>query len=171
MKMAGKRLTAVSTLTIMLSSGAVVAAAAAPAALAAPRAASHLARAAQPTDAGRAVQAGPGGSGPGGYGRMRVVVFDCMGHPQIRPRTFVIACADRNRFLNRLRWLTWGPRRASGRGVEWVNTCTPTCVNGRFRHRRVRVVFWRVMPVRPVRGLFYFSRLTVNHRTYPMLSK
>ena len=96
------------------------------------------------------------------------MVFNCRGRAQVYPRRFVITCADANDSLAGLRWSNWGPTRAFGRGVEWTNNCTPNCASGKFLHRHVRVVFWRIRPVhqRHRHGLFRFTRLSIGHRTH-----
>ncbi len=58
---------------------------------------------------------------------MRVVVLNCRNRAQVRPRKFIITCADANDYLVGLRWSSWGPTKAFGRGVEWVNACHPDC--------------------------------------------
>ena len=98
---------------------------------------------------------------------MRVVVLNCLGRAQVRPRKFIITCADANDYLTRLTWSTWGPRVALGRGVEWVNNCSPNCASGKFFHRNARVVFWRVRRVHHHHHwVFRFTRLTVGHETH-----
>jgi hypothetical protein len=193
MKIAGTRLAAVSALTIAVSGGVATAAtaSAAPMTVSATRSAVHVAQPtniAQRAHAGQvghgmpmtqplhATRQGPAHSGPGGPGghggpggpgrhpRIRVVVLDCQGNPQIRPRRFIITCADANTSLAKLRWFTWGPTTALGRGVEWVNNCTPNCAHGRLLHRNVKVLFWRVKPA--PRHQFRFTRLTAGHQTY-----
>src|SRR5580700_10555026 len=71
-------LAAVPALAIALTGGAAVAATASPAPSAA-KTAAEIARAVREPDAGAA--------------HTRVVVFDCLGKPQIRPRSFVLTCA------------------------------------------------------------------------------
>ena len=96
-----------------------------------------------------------------------MVVLDCLGHAQIRPHSFVITCADRNDYLRRLRWSVWGPSAAFGRGVEWLNNCTPNCVGGKFIRHNVQVVFWRPGRIyRRHHAVFRFTRLTVGHVTH-----
>jgi len=96
----------------------------------------------------------------------KVVVFNCRGRAKVRPRTFVITCADRNDYLTKLRWDSWGPASAVGQGVEWLNNCKPDCASGTFHHHSVQVLFWRIRPVRHHAHEVYFTRLKagrVNH--------
>ncbi len=124
---------------------------------------------------GQAEPGQPGGPLQPGYkGRpprpgIRVVVFDCRGRARIRPHRFIIACADGNAYLAGLLWFNWGPATAFGYGVEWVNSCMPSCVGGRFRHHHAQVLLWRVRRVHGHHhdhGLYRFTRLTVGHVTY-----
>jgi len=85
----------------------------------------------------------------------------------VAPHRFIIACGDANDYLTRLRWSIWGPTVAIGRGEEWVNNCVPNCASGRFFHRHVQVLLWRIRRLhRHVHGLFRFTRLTVGHQTH-----
>jgi len=73
----------------------------------------------------------------------RTVVFDCPGQQAlVRPKTFVLACADGNAYYDRLSWTSWTPGLASAKGTFVLNDCTPTCVAGHFHSYPVIVVFW-----------------------------
>jgi len=46
----------------------------------------------------------------------RVVIFDCPGqHALVRPRSFVLTCADGNAYFDKLSWTSWTPGLASAR--------------------------------------------------------
>lgn len=75
----------------------------------------------------------------------RTVIVQCAGTRRARPRQIVLACADANWGVARLRWRSWGARRAVARGLAYANTCTPNCAAGRFVHYRVRVVARRLV--------------------------
>jgi hypothetical protein len=94
------------------------------------------------------------------------VVLNCRNRAQVRPRKFIITCADANDYLVGLRWSSWGPTEAFGRGVEWVNACTPNCAHGKFSHNHVSVVFWRVRRLHGRHHLLHFTRLTAGHVTH-----
>jgi len=64
----------------------------------------------------------------------------CTGRSVTRPSSFVLACADGTASLARLHWKTWGPSRATARGVFNRDDCRPDCVRGRFAHYAARVV-------------------------------
>jgi hypothetical protein len=61
----------------------------------------------------------------------RRVVGDCT-KSQVRPGTIVLACADFNTELTKLRWSTFGEASAHATGQYYVNDCTPDCAAGKF---------------------------------------
>ena len=73
----------------------------------------------------------------------RIVVFDCPGqHAMIRPKSFVLACADGNSAFGKLTWSAWGPGLASAQGTLVQNDCTPYCAAGHFHRYPALVVLW-----------------------------
>jgi hypothetical protein len=58
---------------------------------------------------------------------------DCRGHPQVRPRQVVLACADGGFGVDHLSWIGWGGARAVGIGSAYANDCAPSCVAGHVR--------------------------------------
>jgi hypothetical protein len=93
------------------------------------------------------------------------VVFDCLGHTQVRPGTYVFACADYGSLLEHMSWHTWSASSATGYGVHSLNNCTPNCAEGTFINYPVFVTFWRPEPVANHPGEKYFSRITVVYTT------
>ena len=85
---------------------------------------------------------GAASASPAGRFSVRTVVLNCLGHPQVRPGRFTLACADANDYLTGLAWKSWGPRLASATGVQAVNDCVPYCAAGHFHHYPVDVVLW-----------------------------
>ncbi|WP_256107013.1 hypothetical protein [Streptomyces sp. ODS05-4] len=67
------------------------------------------------------------------------VAVDCAAEGQVRPGDYILACGDGNSRLTGLRWTSWGPDRAEGRGVNVVNDCRPYCAAGTFRSYPVTV--------------------------------
>lgn len=63
---------------------------------------------------------------------------DCL-HTSIRPSSIILACADANWYVKRVRWRTWGVDRAAGRGVFHFNDCIPNCSEGTFHIRHGRI--------------------------------
>lgn len=73
----------------------------------------------------------------------RLVVFDCPGqHAMVRPKSFVLACADGNSALQKLAWSTWAPGLASAKATLVQNDCTPYCAAGHFHSYPALVVLW-----------------------------
>jgi hypothetical protein len=60
------------------------------------------------------------------------VVVDCLGHKQVEPGNFVLACADGNSALEKLSWAAWTPKVAAGKGDLVQNDCNPYCAAGHF---------------------------------------
>ncbi len=88
------------------------------------------------------------------------VVFDCS-RGQVRPRSFILTCVDRNNYLTRLSWSAWSSAFASGSGTQTINSCLPTCTAGQFHSYPVDFVLWRTASVPDHSGKRYFSRVTV----------
>jgi hypothetical protein len=51
---------------------------------------------------------------------------------RVRPASIVLACADANFYVDKIRWSNWGPRSATGLGTGHQNDCTPYCAAGKF---------------------------------------
>jgi hypothetical protein len=60
-----------------------------------------------------------------------LVPTDCK-HAKYKPAGIVVACGDGNDRLTHLSWTTWTTTTATGRGVDELNSCTPSCAAGRF---------------------------------------
>ncbi|HUC57190.1 MAG TPA: hypothetical protein VMA95_07300 [Streptosporangiaceae bacterium] len=92
----------------------------------------------------------------------RSVLVNCAGKATVKPKRFTIACADGNDYLARLKWSHWRAT-ANGRGNDWINSCNPTCVAGKFHKFRARVRLWRprARPHHP--GQRYFTRMTLTY--------
>jgi hypothetical protein len=88
------------------------------------------------------------------------VAFNC-GHAQIRPRDFILTCADGNSYLTKLTWSTWTSPFPTATGTQMINDCVPYCADGTFHKYPVDVIFWRreTLPHHP--GMRYFTRVTV----------
>jgi hypothetical protein len=89
------------------------------------------------------------------------VVFDCPGqHALIRPRNFVLTCADGNAYFAKLAWASWTPGLASARGTLVLNDCTPYCAAGHFHSYPAIVVLWgsKAVPGHP--GERSYTKLT-----------
>lgn len=58
------------------------------------------------------------------------VLHKCVSGTAVAPRTYVLACADGNTWLQRLHWSHWGSSTATATGSGVVNSCTPSCAAG-----------------------------------------
>ncbi|MBV9451419.1 MAG: hypothetical protein JO345_36585 [Streptosporangiaceae bacterium] len=74
--------------------------------------------------------------------KQNIVVLNCLGKPQVEPKSFVLTCADGNSYLTGLSWTSWTPKLASATGALIQNDCRPTCVGGHFHRYPVLAVLW-----------------------------
>lgn len=88
-----------------------------------------------------------------------VVAVDCFSKSQTRPGDFLLACGDGNNRLTALRWSSWGPTSAVGRGLDVVNDCQPYCAAGKFHSYRVTVRLDRPETWQKHPELRHFTRL------------
>jgi hypothetical protein len=91
-----------------------------------------------------------------------MVAINCQGRPQVRPRSFTLACADGNDYLSGLRWTSWAPGLARATGLQTVNDCVPYCAAGHFHRYPVDAVFWGSAAAGPGR-----QRYTTITLVYP----
>jgi hypothetical protein len=101
------------------------------------------------------------GTGSASPAAARMVVFDCPGQPAlVKPKTFILACADGNAELTKLSWTSWTPILASAYGVLSENDCNPTCVGGHFHSYPALLVFWGSATVKNHPGEHRYTMLT-----------
>jgi hypothetical protein len=93
---------------------------------------------------------------------VRTVVFDCPGDavPLVRPRTFILTCADANSLFDKLTWTSWTPGLASAKGLYQENDCTPNCADGHFHSYPVLVIFWGIKAVPNHPGELCYTMMT-----------
>lgn len=91
---------------------------------------------------------------------VRAVVFDCAGKTVVKPKTFVLACADGNAYFKNLSWTSWTPGLASARGTYVQNDCTPYCAAGHFHSYPAVVVLWGGKAVKGHPGEQCYTTLT-----------
>jgi hypothetical protein len=95
-------------------------------------------------------------------GPIQTVVLDCPGMSAlVRPKTYILTCADGAVQLNKLSWTSWTPGLASATGTLVENTCSPTCVAGHFRTYSVLVVLWGTAAVKVRPGEHCYTRMTL----------
>jgi hypothetical protein len=111
--------------------------------------------------------AGPASAHPAqpavkGPAAIKTVVLDCPGLPAlVRPKTYILTCADGYVQLDKLSWTSWTPALASASGTLLKNTCTPSCVAGHFRTYPVLVVLWGRAAVKNHPGQQCYTRMTL----------
>jgi hypothetical protein len=89
--------------------------------------------------AGAALVAAPAAAQAASASTQKPVLITCGRGRVAEPRGMVLACADDGIGLEHLRWSSWGGNVAHATGTGYVNTCTPSCVNGTIVRYRVRV--------------------------------
>ena len=95
-------------------------------------------------------------------GPIQTVVLDCPGVPAlVRPKNYILTCADGYVQLQRLSWTSWTPGLASATGNLIKNTCTPSCVAGVFRTFPVLAILWGKAAVKNHPGQQCYTRLTL----------
>jgi hypothetical protein len=87
-----------------------------------------------------------------------VVWTGCAHRPSVRPAEIVVACADANFYVERLRWRRWTATDAVATGVAHRNDCKPYCAAGHFHSFSLTIRLSRV--VECVSGRREFSRIT-----------
>ena len=93
---------------------------------------------------------------------VRTVVLDCPGLPAlVRPKTYILTCADGYVQLDRLAWTSWTPGLASATGTLVKITCTPSCVAGHFHSYPVLVILWGKAAVKNHPGEQCYTRMTL----------
>ena len=77
-------------------------------------------------------------SRPGG----QTVIVSCLQKGQVRPASYMIACADGTQYLSKLHWSSWTSGEATATGRYSINPCTPNCAQGKYVTSNVLVVLW-----------------------------
>ena len=83
---------------------------------------------------------------------------NCLGKPTVKPASIVLACADANFGVKKLRWIGWGSARAAATGVVYANDCKPYCAAGHFHDYSAVIV---VDGAQRCGGRTEYRRLTV----------
>jgi hypothetical protein len=99
---------------------------------------------------------------PSGNASVQTVVLDCPGvGALVRPKTFILTCADGYVQLGKLSWTSWTPGVASATGTLSKNTCTPSCVAGHVKSYPVLAVLWGRAAVKNHPGEQCYTRMTL----------
>jgi hypothetical protein len=93
----------------------------------------------------------------------QLVVFDCPGQAKalVKPRNFILTCADANSVLGKLSWTSWTPGVASATGVLAENDCTPYCAVGHFHSFPAVVILWGDTAVENHPGEHCYAKMTI----------
>lgn len=75
-----------------------------------------------------------------------------------KPKKIVVACADANFFVKKIKYIAYGDTNAHGTGVARVNDCDPNCAAGEFHSYDVAV---RLSRVKQCGDVPQFTRLRV----------
>jgi hypothetical protein len=89
------------------------------------------------------------------------VIVTCDQKLRVRPKTYLLACGDGSAGLSRLRWSSWTASEATASGRFSLNTCTPSCAQGKFITSPVLVVLWRPRAIPHYPGQRDFAMMTV----------
>ena len=81
--------------------------------------------------------------------------FDCeLQFVNQKTDSFLIACADGNEFLSKIKWSAWTSTGALGVGKYGINDCKPYCAAGRFHYLDVKV---QLSNVKTIKGKQFFT--------------
>jgi hypothetical protein len=99
--------------------------------------------------------------GPAAAAASIPVVINCtMGH-QVKPGTYVLACADLGALITKMRWAAWSGQDAFGSGTYRFRVCIPNCAAGKTVTFPILAALWRVKPLPGNSSVRYFTRLTL----------
>jgi hypothetical protein len=97
------------------------------------------------------------------------VVIDCAMKHQVKPTSYILACADAGALIFKMQWATWGGQAAFGSGTFSFRVCVPNCAQGKTVTFPILAALWRVKPLPGHRSVHYFTRLTMiftGNRSY-----
>jgi len=78
----------------------------------------------------------------GGHNR---VVGNCR-QSQVKPKEIILACADVNLYVDKIKWQSFGAAKATGSGTYVENTCTPNCAAGKYKSYPVSLTLSNAKP-------------------------
>jgi hypothetical protein len=90
-------------------------------------------------------------------------VLTCQGTDVVRPRTYIITCADGYTQLTNTHWTTWTTKSAAGTTTFAMNLCKPYCAASKMTYYANSAVLFS-SPVTTKHGTL-FSLLTVRYRS------
>lgn len=81
------------------------------------------------------------------------------GQTSIKPDQLVLACADANSLLTKIKWSSWTNGNAKGKATYQENNCEPTCVAGTFVSYPAEV---QLTSPKKVDGERVFTKVTIT---------
>jgi hypothetical protein len=90
-------------------------------------------------------------------------VLTCGGADVVRPRNYIITCADAYTQLTKTHWTSWTSTRAVGTTTFAMNLCTPYCAASKMTYYPRSAVSF-TSPISTKNGAL-FSLLTVRYRS------
>jgi len=90
-------------------------------------------------------------------------VLTCQGTGVVRPRTYIITCADGYTQLTNTHWTTWTAKSAAGITTFAMNLCKPYCAASKMTYYPNSAVSF-TSPIATKHGSL-FSLLTVRYRS------
>jgi hypothetical protein len=72
-------------------------------------------------------------------GATKVRLAECGDTPLYKPKRVIIACGDGAFRVVKLSWSKWTRKTAVGHGIGKVNTCRPSCAEGKFKSYKVKL--------------------------------
>jgi hypothetical protein len=101
---------------------------------------------------------------------LKYVLFDCRSGPEVKPSSYIEACADGGLGLEDLHWTSWTAELASSYGTMYENDCTPNCAEGHFLHYPALVVLWGSATVKghPIERRYHWLTLIFTGKRPPV---
>jgi hypothetical protein len=81
------------------------------------------------------------------------------GFSEYKPKRIFLACADGGEGVHSIKWTLWKSKKAEGKGTYYINNCVPSCVDGKYLEKPVRLFASRR---KIVRGRYQFTRFVVH---------
>ena len=88
-------------------------------------------------------------------------VMPCAGKAQLRPKSYVLSCADYNSGIYSIHWITWSPQAAIANATYTFNTCVPYCAAGKSVSYPARV---RLSSPTATKSGLLFTHITVTYK-------
>lgn len=111
-----------------------------------------------PTAAGAAARTGRPAIGTSA----RTAVLSCRGVREVRPRNYIITCADADTRWKKARWTHWGADSATAMGFLYQDNCKPNCADGHFHSYAATIELSAVKSTKQYGDLFTKAKITYS---------